>query len=53
MAALGDGSLYGMSLAYANAWPEDAETVLLLRGDAVTDMDLSALLDRHRENGGA
>ena len=53
MAALGDGSLYGMSLAYANAWPENAEAVLLLRGDAVTDMDLSALLDRHRENGGA
>lgn len=53
MAALDDGSLYGMSLAYANAWPEDAEAVLLLRGDAVTDMDLSALLDRHRENGGA
>ncbi|MGN0971745.1 MAG: hypothetical protein ACI4OY_07285 [Aristaeellaceae bacterium] len=53
MAALGDGSLYGMSLAYADAWPKDAEAVLLLRGDVVTDMDLSALMDRHRENGGA
>ena len=52
MAALGDGSLYGMNVTYGEAWPEEAETVLLLRGDAVTDMDLSALLDRHRENGG-
>ena len=53
MAALGDGSLYGMSVTYGETWPEESETVLLLRGDAVSDIDLSALLDRHRESGGA
>ena len=52
MATLGDGCLYGMDMAYGDEWPEGENTVLLLRGDAVTDMDLSALLDRHRENGG-
>ncbi|MGN1021704.1 MAG: hypothetical protein ACI4O7_15175, partial [Aristaeellaceae bacterium] len=53
MAALGDGSLYGVSVAFGQGWPEDAETALLLRGDAVTDMDLSAIIARHGENGGS
>ncbi|MGN0777691.1 MAG: hypothetical protein ACI4MJ_00950 [Aristaeellaceae bacterium] len=52
-AVLGDGSLYGMSVSYGQAWPDTEEAVLLIRADAVTDLELSALLNRHRESGGA
>src|SRR4029078_10565419 len=60
----GDGSDFGVRMRYAtedeplgtagsvrNASAELADTFLVISGDVLTDIDLSALVDAHRESG--
>lgn len=50
---LGDGSLYGLSVDYASKWPGNiSEPLFVLRGDVLTDVNLSAL-EQHRMDAGA
>ncbi|MBA2522458.1 MAG: NDP-sugar synthase [Solirubrobacterales bacterium] len=65
---LGDGSSFGVELSYrhedellgtaggvrnvADFLTADADTFIVLAGDALTDVDLTALTEAHRANGG-
>jgi mannose-1-phosphate guanylyltransferase len=63
-AALGDGSVYGLRITYSPEDPIldtgggikkaqpflDGDTFLVLNGDTILDLDLSALLEAHRRN---
>lgn len=52
-ASLGDGNLYGLRVHYADGWPGAAENAYLVRGNILTDADLSALAERHKRSGAA
>ncbi len=65
-AYLGDGSAYGLEVAYAheraplgtagaikNAAPLLPETFLVLNGDTLVDLDLAAFIEAHRARSGA
>lgn len=50
---LGDGSLHRLELRYGAGWPAvgDNESVLLIRGDILTDINLSYAMDKHMQSG--